>query len=398
MKITRADFSIAVMSGHFLQRGEPAMVDKWTRARMAVACGVDVVIEIPSIYACASAEHFARGSIGLLSQLGCVTDLVFGSESGNLDALQHIGRMLADESSQYRQVLRRYLSLGLPFAAAQEKTVIHILEQQSHKKTDHIVSVFKQPNNLLGIVYLKEMIRVNSNITPHTIKRVGAGYHDTSLNNRISSATGIRKTIKDSGETAPSQPYMPPHAYEVLRSGIQQFGGPVDLSQFNDPIMTLLKRASKKDILQLPHISEGLENRIYQAAHQASNIFQFMDLVKNKRVPYTRLQRMLVHLLLNINQDISQHWHQHALPPYAKILAFSENGRLLIKHCTQLSGIPLINKPALYKPQDLETKKLFDLDCRAGRIYGSVMKHHTLRSGNPDLQISPWYSRDIPTT
>jgi predicted nucleotidyltransferase len=389
--LTGADYSVAVMSGHFMQRGEPAVTDKWTRAAMAVSCGVDLVLELPAIYACSSADFFARGSVLLLDQLGCVTDLCFGSEAGSLQALEIASELMAHPPAAYDLRLREALEQGLPYAAAQESALLHVLRKSSSQTKDAVAKVFNQPNNILGLAYLKHLKIVNSAIQVHTIKRIGAGYLEKQLHHLVSSATGIRHQYEFSGDFNSVKNSMPEKAYTIMARGIETGRGPVFLKDFESTIMILLKRSSISELARLPHVTEGLENRILSCIQRTGSISEFLNCVKNKRVPYTRLQRMLIHLLLNIRHPMASDWYYHHKPPYARILAFNDRGRQLIRLCQKKASIPLINKAASFRADTSAIRDLLLLDYRASRIYGSVLPHPSLRLGEPDLVNSPVY-------
>ena len=391
-RVTGATHTVAVMSGHFLQRGEPAIADKWTRAAMAVASGVDLVIELPAVYACASADHFARGSVLLLEQLGCVTDLCFGSENGQLDAIDRISDILAYPTREYEQELRRGLDKGVSFSAAQQSALIKTLNKTVDGQLN-VLSVFNQPNNILGIAYLTQLKLNQCRMKAHTIRRIGAGYHDEHLHHQISSATGIRHQIRQSNDLSGIRHCVPEAAFDLLCKGFSMQGGPVFMSDFEDAVMILLKRTNEKELTKLPYVTEGLENRMMNCIRKSSTLDAFFSCVKNKRIPYTRLQRIVIHLLLGIDNSLAVPWYTQQKPPYARILAFNDTGRALIKHCRTTAQIPLISKTATFQPDSLHVQELLMLDYRASRIYGTALKSHQFRQGEPDLLISPIYLR-----
>ncbi len=389
--ISGATHTVAIMSGHFTQRGEPGITDKWTRASMAVSCGVDLVLELPTIYACSSADFFARGSILLLHQLGCVTDLCFGSESGSLNGIDQISDVLANPSDYYQAQLEINLKRGLSYPAAQESAVRAALFAKSTEPEIDYKNVFNMPNNILGTTYLKHLKIINSSIRVHTIKRIGAGYHDIDISHRISSASGIRNQIMITGKLDPIRKKMPDTALDILMSGFNQGRGPVFMSDFEQTIISLLKRSSKNDFLELPHVTEGIENRMLSCRTTTSSIEEFILCVKNKRIPYSRIQRMLTHLLLGIKNPFAQQWYTEQKPPYARILAFNDRGREIIRLCKKTSSIPLINKPAGYNPENPMISELLALDYRAGRLFGSVLQNNRFNNSDPDLIMSPLY-------
>ncbi|SMP47009.1 nucleotidyltransferase [Anoxynatronum buryatiense] len=390
-KITGATHTVAVMSGHFMQRGEPALTDKWTRASMAVACGVDLVLELPTIFACSTAEQFARGSILLLDQLGCVTDVCFGSEIGDPAIFKLIGFLLADPHPDYSYYLKKALSSGIPFAAAQEKALIYIIERDFPEKLPLAKQVFNRPNNVLGMAYAKHIIKTGSSMALHTIQRIGAEYHDPTTVHSISSATGIRRLYHNTGDVSSIKPFLPSQAYERLLCGISEGRGPVFHDDYHQELLTLLKRSSICEFANLPDISEGLEHRIMKCVKKAGSIEEFMFCVKNKRVPYTRLQRMLIHLLLNLNRNQLATYQHDTSSTYGRILAFNDRGRELIRTCQATAKIPLINKMANFQTASPEINQLLDIDFKASRIYGAKLLHKSFLHGDPDLLMSPVY-------
>lgn len=392
-KITGASHTVAVMSGHFMQRGEPAIADKWTRASMAVACGVDLVLELPTVYACSTAEQFACGSIQLLDRLGCVTDVCFGSEIGDTSIFKLIGSLLADPHPEYSFHLKKELALGVPFAAAQEQALLYIIECHFPDMLSLAKQIFNRPNNVLGMAYAKYIRKIGSSMKLHTIQRIGAGYHDLTTHHLISSATGIRRLYQESQEITAIEPFLPKKAYEKLVIGISEGRGPVFHHAFHQDLLTLLKRSSLKELSNLPDVSEGLEYRIMECIRHSGTIDEFLICVKNKRVPYTRLHRMLIHLLLNLDRHSLAPCTSDSAPLYGRILAFNDRGREIIRMCQSASTIPLINKTANFNPETHEIKQLLDIDFRASRIYGSRLSHSAFLRGEPDLLMSPVYVR-----
>jgi predicted nucleotidyltransferase len=192
---TGADCAVVVMSGNYTQRGEPAIVDKWARAEMALHSGADLVIELPVAYAMGSAEYFAYGAVKLLDSLNAVNMICFGSEAGSIEKLSAAAAILADEPESYKSYLKDYLSKGLSFPAARQKAISSYCKNTYGK--DDLSSLLKSPNNILGIEYLKALRRLKSNIVPMTIERVGNEYNQAELTGKMSSATSIRKTIRE---------------------------------------------------------------------------------------------------------------------------------------------------------------------------------------------------------
>ena len=214
---TNCDAIVAVMSGNFVQRGVPAIVDKWNRSKMALMNGVDLVIELPLIYSLSSAEFFASGAVSLLNNLGIVNNLCFGSECGDTDVLSIIGKILTDEPIEFKKILKENLDKGLAYPLARSKALIQFLNIFDNKKllNYNIEEILSSSNNILGIEYCKSLIKLNSSIRPYSIQREGSTYNSTSLNNKFSSATSIRKFIKENKNIKDVETHLPKNVYSL---------------------------------------------------------------------------------------------------------------------------------------------------------------------------------------
>jgi len=244
IELTKADFSIAVMSGYFLQRGEPAIVDKYKRAEMALAAGIDIVFEIPFPFASHNAGVFAFGALSLLNSLGVVTHLCFGSESGNIEELQTIAKILYHESENFKADVVRFSKEGLPYPEARLKALNKALEREGLNP-----QILKGSNNILGIEYLISLLKLDSKIEPLTIKRVGSAYLDGEIKGKFSSATAIRKVILESGVSRVKD-IVPPITYKILKE-CEERGEIVSMKNFEKEILMLLKRLEVGEIKEI---------------------------------------------------------------------------------------------------------------------------------------------------
>jgi len=229
----RADCVVGVMSGNFTQRGEPAIINKWARTEMALLNGVDLVIELPCAYAMASAEYFAFGAVKLLDSLGAVDTLCFGSESGNIQKLAEVASILADEPILYKQALKTSLASGKSFPAARQEALSNYLNSLLGR--DYLSDAITSPNNILGIEYLKALIKLNSKIVPISIERKGSGYHSLELSGEICSATAIRKTLAENNWSDAKQLLacaLPKQSLAILEREIELGKGPIFPSDF----------------------------------------------------------------------------------------------------------------------------------------------------------------------
>lgn len=321
-----ADVVVAVMSGHFLQRGEPALVDKWSRAQMALRCGVDVVVELPVPFSCNSAPHFARGAVQILDLFAPRLDcLCFGSESGDLDQLCHQAQWLDAYDKEQHDLAARN---GQTFPQARAEA----LEQ-----ADCDVASLNRPNNILSLAYLRALTSQGSRMRPLTIARQGAGYHDLTPGcDGIASATAIRHLLCQ-GEDV--QPYMPAAAWKVMNQIFQQRLN-VDLARWFAMVLHSCLSAEKDgDYYQF---QPGMTQRIFQAALVAENLDACIDAIKARHLTRTRVQRLLCYQLLRMDARTTEAF-LHQPPPYVQLLGTTQEGEKFLRQCRRDMPVPLIN-------------------------------------------------------
>lgn len=331
---TNADGIVCVMSGNFMQRGTPAIIDKWKRAEIAVRNGVDLVLELPLAYALSSAESFAFGSVSLLNSLGVIDNIYFGSEEGSIKSLDAVADVLAHEPDEYKLFLREALDKGLSFHSSREEAISKYL------KFD-VTDTISNSNNILGIEYIKALKRLNSTIQPVTLKREGSKYNDENLNNIFSSATSIRKHLKENSLES-IKDIVPNYTYDILS----------ELSASNYPFIfeedmfkyIKYKLLTNSDALSnLPDISEGLDNKILKEVLSSDTLDELILKVKSKRYTYTRISRILTQSFLNLEKyDLSKLTKEEV--SYARILAFNSKGRDILKKIKSNSDIKIITK------------------------------------------------------
>jgi predicted nucleotidyltransferase len=321
-----AEVVVAVMSGHFLQRGEPALVDKWTRAQMALRCGVDVVIELPFPFACNSAPQFAAGAIQVLDLFSPHLDCVcFGSESGDLEQLTPLAQAMAGHESIYAD--SQHLRAGQTFPQVRSAA----LAAQGFD-----AAVLAQPNNILSLAYLRAIEQRGSALTPLTIKRLGAGYHDLQPVDDIASATAIRQRLY-AGQAV--QPYLPAAASGLLEQALAQ-QMVVDRQRWFSMLQQscLAQHEDKNDCYQL---EPGLEQRIFQAALVATDYAQLVDEIKARHLTRTRVQRLLCYQLFALrSQEMANAIAQPI--PYVQLLGATKNGEKFLSQCRKEFAIPLV--------------------------------------------------------
>ena len=249
---TNADYVVAVMSGNFVQRGNTSIVNKWAKAEMALQNGVDLVIELPVLYATSSAENFADGAVKLLDSLKIVDFLSFGSETPNIQALDHLADILYNEPKEYKALLSIELDKGLSFPKARENALMIYLNDQKNVKT-----ILSSPNNILAIEYLKALKRINSKIKPYTIGRFEADYNSRQFNGNIASSTAIRNIVKNNGFNFLPR-LMPQSSLAILVQNIKKGHIVPDISALEREIILTLRRMTINEIKDLPDVSEGL--------------------------------------------------------------------------------------------------------------------------------------------
>ena len=318
----RADYVISVISGNFVQRGNVSLLDKWAKADMALTNGVDLVIELPTIYSISSAENFAYGAVKILNSLNIVDYISFGSESCDIDVLEKCADVLYKQPSEFVSLLKHELSTGLSFPKARENALLMYLND-----IRKYANVLSSPNNILAIEYMKALKRLRSPIKPISIKRINVGYNDLGINNDFASATAIREKIINNTPAGLSK-LMPPNSYRILYNSIKKGHYVKDITAFEKEIIYTLRKMSLNEIANLPDVSEGLEHNIKNAANSCNTIAEFMNIIKTKRYTNTRIQRILLYALLGITKkDMLDSFKAQ---PYIRVLGFNDKGKALL--------------------------------------------------------------------
>lgn len=340
-RVTGADACVIVMSGNFLQRGEPALLSKWARAEMALTAGIDLVIELPLPFSCATAELFALGAVSLLDKIGVVDSLCFGSESGELDWIEALADRLADEPAEFSLSLKKHMAEGLSYPAAYARAACELLQHDGLSDAD-----LAAPNNILGLNYLLALKRLKSKIKPATIKRQKAGYHQTTITDaQIASATAIRKLILGDGAGFDElAPYVPQTTLAILQREFELGHGPLNWERFYHPLFHRLLQLSPECLSTYHEVGEGIEHRLKAAVKQANSVQELIMLTKNKRFTWNRIQRMLLSVLLDLQKSTIDGLALKNGAPYARILGFSKTGQILLHEAKQKSTIPLLTK------------------------------------------------------
>ena len=323
-KLSGADYTIAIMGGNFTQRGDASLVDKWSKTEMALLGGVDLVIELPTLYAVSSAENFADGAIKILNSLKIVDYVSFGSETKDINTLDRIAEVLCNEPREYQTLLSHELSKGLSFPKARENALLMYLND-----VRRFANVLSSPNNILGIEYLKALRKSKSTIRPICIPRVGAGHNDLNYSKNIASATAIRNLIySNKCDSLEFKRLIPTSSYSVLMDNIKKGHIVNGITAFEKEILYILRKMSISEIANLPDVSEGLEHSLKNAANSCNSIVELLNIVNSKRYTQTRICRILLYALLGITKKDMQ--LSKNTTPYIRVLGFNENGKQLL--------------------------------------------------------------------
>lgn len=384
------DYTAAVLSGNFTQRGEAAITDKWVRTEMALRSGVDLVLELPAVYAVQSAERFAWGGIQVLNHMGCVTHVSFGSELGDLSPLQEAARMLNAEDSAFTERLYSHLKSGISYPAARLKALKDKLSDGAATLNSEVLNqVLQSPNSILGIEYIKALMNTNSTIQPLTIPRIQAGYHDPQIKRGISSATAVRHEFFCRGFTKALSEAVTPSTLQLLQKAFQAGRGPVRNQDLEGMILAVLRRASLTEIRSWPDIGEGLEHRISRCARAAQSLDDFLADIKTKRYVYTRLQRMMIHGLLGLTEEALSRFTAAGGPAYLRVLGFTADAAPLLKRMKETAKVPIITKGAHIRRQGALAQEMFALDSLATDLYALAFKDPSIKRGGWDYTQGP---------
>ncbi len=399
-RLTECDYTVIVMSGDFVQRGAPALADKHARAEMALRCGADLVLELPVLYAASSAETFAAGAVSLLHGLGVVTHLCFGSECGDVKALRKIAAFLLEEPETYRTALKDCLRQGLSYPNARVRS----LSVCGEALPEGFAEILASPNNILGIDYIKAILRSHSDMVPVTVQRVGAGYHegfrDESLSQpgsrqpdsrpgqeqeprlSLSSALAIRQALLQGCPLPRLAGSMPREALQILSSYMEKTRF-LHADDFSSLLYYRLLMERGQGYEKYLDVSQGLSDRIRRQLNGFTGYEGFCDLLKTKDMTYTRISRCLLHILLGIEKAHMAPGRNLGHAPYARVLGFRRQAAPLLGVIGKLSSVPLVTKLADAKKNlSADAYRLLKLDIQSSAIYQAMACAH---SGQPPM-------------
>ena len=379
-KKTDADFIIVVMSGDFMQRGTPAIINKWERTRMALSGGADLVLELPCVFATASANMFALGGISLLARTGVVTDLCFGAETDSITDFLTLAKFLNEEPDFFKNALKNELKTGISFPAARSSALS--AEASLPLSSEKLLS---SPNNILGIEYCKALFALSSSIKPHIIKREGSGYNDREVNkqDRFASGSAIRTVLLNPSKGRSSSDlssFLPASSLDILKNSKNKLAF-LSENDFSLLLHYQLLREMDLGFSSYSDVSKDLSNRIKNRISGFTSWSDFALSLKTKELTYTRINRAFTHILLGITDD-NFLFAKSNLPLYLRILGFSKNASLLLSSIKHNSSIPLISKLADAKNSLSDASyDMLKADIFASDIYRTVK---TAKTGQND--------------
>ena len=373
MELTGADISVAVMSGDFVQRGEPAVLDKYTRTSMALNSGVNLVVELPVNYAVSSAESFAAGALKVLDYIKA-DSIAFGSESGDIERLSKLAHILCDNEDTLYKEISKYTANGISYAAARQKVV----EKLTDKDT---AAMLTSSNNILAVEYLKAIIKNNYAIKPYTVQRQGDSYNDTDIRSEYASATALRENLKADNISE----YIPVKAGLILSSNTNYIY-PDDITEVLFTRLLDILFASNYDknvfienVMQYPDVSKEIAGRLYKSAmdmitrtvpqrseskdNWAFSFGSLCEHIKTKEVPLSRIKRALVRITLGLDK---KRMEKYVNEPYIRVLGFDKKGQEYLSYIRKTVEVPLITKTADYKEMLLD-------DIHAANIYYMIV-------------------------
>lgn len=361
---------VCVMSGDFVQRGEAAVWSKYARAEAAARCGADLVLELPLPWSVSSAEGFARGAVGILGALGCVSHLSFGSECGEVKPLETLA--LASMDPVMDAAVREELAGGVSYAAARQRALARSVGELS--------TILDTPNNILGVEYIKALYEQRLDMNVLTIPRWGAA-HDGEGEGDFRSAAELRAAL---GAGRAVTAYMPAPAAHVFERERDRGRGPVLMSDMEPLLLSRLRMLPDEVFRGLPDASEGLGNRLAAAVREEATWDAVLSAAKSKRYALARLRRMALCACLGVQAGMAL-----GTPPYARVLAATEKGREVLRECSGTSKIPVITKPAAVRDAGSEALSVYALGASAHDLYVLGARASEERRGGADWRTGP---------
>lgn len=358
---TGAEFVVAVITGNFTQRGNSSVINKWEKAKMAIAGGVDLVIELPTIYSISSAENFSDGAVKILDSLGIVDTISFGMESQDISSLNNIATVLYSEPPEFISVLMHELQKGESYPKARDNALMMYLND-----IKRYANILKGSNNILAIEYLKALKKQKSNLMPFGIKREKVYYNSMKIIDEFASATGIRNLLLRN-QVEEVRKVVPASTFQILMDNFRNGTYVLDITAYNYEILYKLRNMSVKEISELPDVTEGLENLIKEVSGKTNNLIELINGIKSKRYTQTRIQRILLYAMLGITKKDME--LSKKITPYIRVLGCSEKGKLLLSQINPKVAVITSLKRFEENNKNQKFNKLLDIDKIATDIY-----------------------------
>ncbi len=373
-ELSGCDAVMCIQAGNFTQRGEPAISNKYLRARMALEADADIVVQIPTAYCCSSAEVFAMAGVKIANSFPAITHLAFGCETENFELLKEIARFFSNEPKEYKEKLKKFLNEGNSLPISRQKAIEELIKEDKVEFSEitETINILSKPNNILAIEYLKALYKTKSKIEPVFTTRSNSDYNSVDLNGKDSSATAIRTRLLSKGKVKSIKKLVPSFTYDLMKQDVEKYGLP-DINLYNDLCSFVLKTSTPEEIRNIYDVSEGLENRFIDNAQKLKDFNDILVAVKTKRYTFTRLKRIVLRLLLKIDKDIVAQIYKMDKLPFIKVLAFNASKQDLLSTISANTNIIIRNSNIVKDPSD-EYKKLAQIEDRANAVYNMLLK------------------------
>lgn len=346
---TDTDFKVAIISGNFVQRGEPSIINKWEKAKVALSAGFDLVLELPTLYAISSAENFANGSIKIADQIGS-NYISFGTESGDLEKLKKLSSLINKNEKEYITNVKEKIAEGFSYPKSQELVIDKMFGNE-------FLGVCK-PNNILGLEYLKSLNAISSNITPITVKR----------NLDKSSSSDIRALLRTSGfKIEDLKNSIPDFSYEILAENIENGNAALSLKAFEKEIIYILRTIDNEKLKNIPDVPENMLSNLKKIACSTNSLDELITALKNKSITQARIQRILLYILLGITKSDME--LSKRITPYVRVLGMSENGKKILSDISKDINVITSVKAFEKTCDDSDLLRMLEIDKKATDIY-----------------------------
>ncbi len=367
-RITGCDFLVVAMSGNYVQRGTPAVIDKYERARMALKAGADLILEIPTLFSTASAETFAIAAVNLLNQLGCVDSICFGTEYGEIGPLEKIAELLNNEPESFSEDVRGLLRTGLSYPAARSMA----LENWFGDEIPGLEELLTKANNILGIEYLRALRRLKSPMKAYTIRRWSTEYDQKTATGDVASATALRNMLYEEDGPTKIVPYVSPYTARefALKYGVCT---PVRANDFSSILQYRLVK-EHRHLSDYLDFNQELQERVNNLLPDVYDFKEWSAALKTKNLTHTRINRALLHLILDIKVEDLEEYRDEDFCMYAKILGFRQRSTALLTEIHDNTPLPMIAKMAdAYKILPMKALKLLQFDVEGTDIFRNVV-------------------------